>query len=99
MIRGGKQNDSKIIRSWFGQRLLLSCDVIHHNYTRPVFEWYRKSFTKQKGETLFAPNNTKTLIIEKVNATDFGEYTCRASTNIVTVKQKLIVSKLGKEFV
>ncbi len=95
MVRGDKSKDWKIIRSWFGQKLRLKCDVIHHNNIRPLFKWYRKSLTGNTVENLFAPNNTKILIIEKINNTDFGDYTCEARTRMVKVKQKFKVYKLG----
>ena len=95
LVRGDKSKDSKIIRSWSGQKLRLKCDVIHHRNTKPFFKWYRKPFTENANQNLFAPNNTKILIIEKVNTTDFGEYTCEAKTRMVKVKQKFKVDKLG----
>lgn len=93
MIRGDKSKDSKIIRSWIGQKLILKCDVKHGNNIRPLFKWYRRSGNTV--ENLFAPNNTRIMIIKKVNTTHFGEYTCEARTRMVTVSQKFRVGKLG----
>jgi hypothetical protein len=96
MIRGDKSKDSKIIRSWIGQKLILKCDVKHGNNIRPLFKWYRRSGNTV--ENLFAPNNTRIMIIKKVNTTHFGEYTCEARTRMVTVSQKFRVGKLGTKY-
>jgi dTDP-glucose pyrophosphorylase len=97
LVRGDKRKDSKVIRSWSGQRLRLRCDVVHRHSIKPLFKWYRKPFTTNTIQDLFAPNNTKILIIEKINTTDFGEYYCEAKTRMVKVKQKFQVDKLGIE--
>ena len=99
LVRGDKSKDSKIIRSWLGQKVCLECDVIHHPHIKPFFKWYRKSFSENANQNLFAPNNTNILIIEKINTTDFGEYTCEAKTRMVKVKQKFKVDKLGRKSV
>lgn len=97
MVRGDTRKDSKIIRSWFGQKLLLKCDVVYHRSARPVFEWSRKSLNRNTVQELDVPNNTKILIIENVNTTDFGEYFCLATSPMgLQLKQKFRVHKLGR---
>lgn len=94
MVRGDKRKDSRIIRSWFGQKLQLECDVMYTNI-KPSFEWSRKSLTGNTQQGLSVPNNTKILTIEKVNTTDFGEYICVAKSPMERVRQKFRVHKLG----
>ena len=94
MVRRDTRKDSKIIRSWFGQKLVLECDVVYVS-VKPVFEWSRKSLTGNTVQKLDVPNNMKTLIIENVNTTDFGEYFCLATSPMMRIKQKFRVHKLG----
>ena len=95
MVLSDQVEKLKVIKTWFGQKLNLKCDVIHSKNTEPVFKWYKKSLTKSTFEDLFAPNNSNALIIEKVNQTDFGEYSCEARTRMAHVVQRFNVTKLG----
>ena len=95
MVRGDKRKDSRIIRLWFGQKHLLKCDVVYHRNITPKFEWFKKSLTGNTEQKLSVSNNTKSLAIEIVNTTDFGEYICAATSPKRHVRQKFRVHKLG----
>ncbi|XP_028401212.1 uncharacterized protein LOC114524264 [Dendronephthya gigantea] len=95
MVLSDEGKKMKVIKSWFGQRLNLKCDVIHHKNTKPLFKWYKKSLTGSTFRELLVPKNRSTLNFESVNQTNFGEYRCEARTKLTSVAQRFKVSKLG----
>ena len=94
-----KESVQKEVKATLSQKATLSCDVID---SKTDVKWYKDSKLLVSSRTIYSEvkGTTRRLVIDKVEKSDAGEYTCEAAGEklvfkiLVSGRMTLFIHKL-----